>query len=440
VKRFVHSSSLRAAAVAAVFLGTAATLSAHDFWLVPNAFVIAPGGSLEVRGQTSSRFPTSEAAVALNRIADARLLDAAGATPLTDLSHAGNSLLIRERPMTPGQRVVAVTLRPTSVRESPESFRRYLALEGAPELAERYEREGRLPTDSITRRYAKYAKTIVEVGEIGPRAYTRAAGHPLEFVPLDDPSGLRPGDTFSVRLLYQGAPLARAKVHAGGVPMDPGLDAGSAAAQVVEVEAETDAQGVARFPVQGAGLWNVRTLYILPADPGSGADWDVHWATLVFGVGAAEASFSPPAAGGAPVVLGAPAPPRAQDDSAAVASVVERYHAALASGDTATAMSLLAAGAVILESGGIESREEYRSHHLLADIEFARAVPRDRGPLRVWTRGDVAWAASTSTSIGAFRDREINSQGAELMVLTREVDGWKIAAIHWSSRTRRAGT
>jgi hypothetical protein len=30
------------------------------------------------------------------------------------------------------------------------------------------------------------------------------------------------------------------------------------------------------------GLWNVRTLQIVPAHPRSGADWDVHWATLVF--------------------------------------------------------------------------------------------------------------------------------------------------------------
>jgi hypothetical protein len=30
----------------------------------------------------------------------------------------------------------------------------------------------------------------------------------------------------------------------------------------------------------------------------------------------------------------------------------------------------------------------------------------------------------------------VNSIGAELMVLTRMMDGWKISAIHWSSRTR----
>lgn len=125
-------------------------------------------------------------------------------------------------------------------------------------------------------------------------------------------------------------------------------------------------------------------------------------------------------------------------DSAAVVEVIERYHTALATGDTATAMSLLVPGAVVLESGGIETREEYRSHHLPSDMAFAAAVPRERGPIEVRIRGNTAWAASTSVTRGTFRDREINSQGAELMVLVRTEEGWRIEAIHWSSRNRRS--
>jgi ketosteroid isomerase-like protein len=125
-------------------------------------------------------------------------------------------------------------------------------------------------------------------------------------------------------------------------------------------------------------------------------------------------------------------------DSMAVATVVERYHRALESGDSVDALALLTSDAVILESGGIETRAEYRSHHLPADIEFAQAVKSIRSPIRVVVRGDVAWATSTSTTQGEFRGRPINSAGAELMVLTRTTDGWKINAIHWSSRNRRS--
>ena len=123
-------------------------------------------------------------------------------------------------------------------------------------------------------------------------------------------------------------------------------------------------------------------------------------------------------------------------DSVDVVAVVTKYQAALASGDSATALALLASDAVILESGGAESRDDYRAHHLPADIGFARAVPSQRAIVRVTVKGDAAWVSSTSTATGEYRGRQINSRGAELMVLSRETDGWKIRAIHWSSRSR----
>lgn len=129
----------------------------------------------------------------------------------------------------------------------------------------------------------------------------------------------------------------------------------------------------------------------------------------------------------------------AQDrpDSATVAATVERFHAAVAAGDSALALSLLASDAVVLESGGIETREEFRAHHLPADIAFAQAVKSERGPMRVTIRGDVAWASSTSTTTGEYRGRQVNSTGAELVVLARSGREWRITAIHWSSRPRR---
>jgi ketosteroid isomerase-like protein len=126
----------------------------------------------------------------------------------------------------------------------------------------------------------------------------------------------------------------------------------------------------------------------------------------------------------------------AEPDSAAVAAAVNRFHAALAAGDSAAALALLAPDAEVLESGDRETRAEYRAHHLPADIEFARAVRSERGPVRVRVRGDVAWASTTSVTRGRFRGREVDSAGAELMVLVRTPAGWRIAAIHWSSHRR----
>ena len=123
-------------------------------------------------------------------------------------------------------------------------------------------------------------------------------------------------------------------------------------------------------------------------------------------------------------------------DSVAVATVVHQFHAALAQGDSTAALALLADDVVVLEAGGVELRDEYRAHHLPADIRFVQAIPGTRGTLRVVVAGDVAWVSGASESVGTYEGRAINSIGAELMVLSRTSTGWKIRAIHWSSRRR----
>ena len=91
-------------------------------------------------------------------------------------------------------------------------------------------------------------------------------------------------------------------------------------------------------------------------------------------------------------------------DQKAVAATVRSYHDVLARGASAGAMRLLASDALSLESGGLATRADHQGHHLPGDIAFATAVP---------------------------------SQRAEPMVLTCTADGWRIRAIHWSSRTVR---
>lgn len=137
-------------------------------------------------------------------------------------------------------------------------------------------------------------------------------------------------------------------------------------------------------------------------------------------------------------ILLAPAVAHAQTDSARAVDAVARFHAALASGDSTGALAMLAPDAIVLEAGSMETRSEYHTHHLGADIEFARAVPSMRTVRQVTVKGDVAWVVSTSETKGTFKERAVNSTGAELVVLTKRGARWMISSIHWSSRSRRS--
>ena len=252
-----------------------ALASAHDFWLVPDAFQVAAMGEVVVRGQTSSAFPTSVSAVTPDRVTEARIVGAADDERITALSTRDNSLVLRHRPRTAGQKVVAVAVGWRHVNETAASFRKYLVAEGAEDALKHYDRTGQLPTADLVRRYAKYGKTVVEVGD-GPRAFGRVIGQPLEFIPLSDPSGATVPSELRMRLMFQGKPLAGALVHAGVAPR--------AAPKATELTLTTSDEGVVSIPVGATGLWNVRTIHVVPAPSGADANWDVHWATFVWTV------------------------------------------------------------------------------------------------------------------------------------------------------------
>ncbi|HZI80453.1 MAG TPA: nuclear transport factor 2 family protein [Vicinamibacterales bacterium] len=125
----------------------------------------------------------------------------------------------------------------------------------------------------------------------------------------------------------------------------------------------------------------------------------------------------------------APAP-REQD----VVAVMEAFYGAMKTGDKAAAMQNIAPDAVFLESGKLETRAEYESSHLPADIEFERQVTGKRSPWQVKFDGDTAWGIATTEFNGTFDGSPVNFVSAQLAVLTRVNGNWQIRSIHWSSR------
>jgi len=126
-------------------------------------------------------------------------------------------------------------------------------------------------------------------------------------------------------------------------------------------------------------------------------------------------------------------------DAASVTAVVNAFHAAVKAGDAKAAAELLAADAVFLEGGAIETRAEYVANHLPEDIRFEQAVSSAYKADKVTVLGDAAWVISGGDLSGTFENKPVNLTLVELMVLSRESQGWRIRAIHWSSRRRPVG-
>lgn len=123
-------------------------------------------------------------------------------------------------------------------------------------------------------------------------------------------------------------------------------------------------------------------------------------------------------------------------DADEAVETIERFQTALADRDSATVDALLLPDAVILEGGGLETRTEYFGHHFGADAAFLSELDREVESRQVRRDEGTAWVSTKRRLQGTADGDLVDLSSAELMVLRETPDGWRIAAIHWSSRSR----
>lgn len=277
VPRACRNALFSAATVIAATFAVVSAAAAHDFWLIPNLFAFT-SDSLAINGKSGTSFPEGSA-VQPARVADAWLVNASGRTKLTDFAVVDSSLRVSGRPAA-GQYRVAVALTPRTTRTTAAGLLRFLRLEGGSAAADKLERENTLSGhDSVSYTGASYAATIVQVGRGGARGFSSPAGFPLEFVPLNDPSGLRVGDTLHVRILGGGQAAA-----AIGVDVMSADSAGRAPGANPWASVQSDANGVAHVAVGKAGPWILRSAWVGRRQGAPANEFEVARSTFVFGV------------------------------------------------------------------------------------------------------------------------------------------------------------
>jgi ketosteroid isomerase-like protein len=112
------------------------------------------------------------------------------------------------------------------------------------------------------------------------------------------------------------------------------------------------------------------------------------------------------------------------------------FHQAIVENDSQKARELLSDSVRILEGGGIETKQEYLSHHFHSDGKFLNAMNQEIESQKVTVDGGVAWVSTKTHTWGTYNDRELDLNSLELAVL-KKIDGnWKITALHWSSGQR----
>ena len=100
--------------------------------------------------------------------------------------------------------------------------------------------------------YIMNAKGLIGVGGKND-GFSKESGEPLEIVPLKDPTSVKAGDTLPVKVMFQGKPLAKAKVQ--------GTHTGYTGDEKKQwaVEGDTDSKGIFGVKLTSKGQWMFRT-------------------------------------------------------------------------------------------------------------------------------------------------------------------------------------
>ncbi|UUZ48539.1 nuclear transport factor 2 family protein [Massilia sp. B-10] len=136
------------------------------------------------------------------------------------------------------------------------------------------------------------------------------------------------------------------------------------------------------------------------------------------------------------LLLGAAAVPAcAAPVTAGARESLAAFYAALAAGDKARALELLAPSVTIYESGYVEaSRDEYAQHHLGGDIAFAKRSTRKVLKHSEKIEGNMALIWEETETTGTSDGKPVHALGTETAMLEQKDGRWQITHVHWSSR------
>jgi len=263
-------SCVLALALLAVVLA-AGPACAHEFWVEPGTFTPSPGNRVPVRLFVGDAGQRDEIPRRRDHLLRFEAIRPGRTWPI--LGKWGRAPAGLFLPDAEGTVILAYQGRHTFIELPAEKFESYLVNEGLSRvIAERVRRNESLAPGRES--YARYAKSLVTVrglAEGSSEGFDQEVGFPIEFIPETDPRAWRSGDVLSVRLLYEGHPLADQQIKLIHL-VDRDLS------QVFR----TDADGRASLRPPQAGPWLIASVFMRRASDELEGDWESFWASLTF--------------------------------------------------------------------------------------------------------------------------------------------------------------
>lgn len=261
-----------------LLLATAAT--AHEFWLRPTRFVVAPGSRVHLGRWVGGDFRGDRWTGLSARLEQLLHFQPATAEPqdLTAPARQTDTLSTTVTVRQPGVHLLALRTNDAYLTLPAAEFEAYLKGEGLTDIS--WQRQKHKQQDKPGREaYRRCAKTLLLAGSAATlgadSTYRRRVGHPLEILPEQNPYTLAPGASLTVVVLAEGRPVAAQAVQVWQQPLD--------GQPIKHFTLHTNQNGRALFQVQRPATVLLAAVRMVPLVRHPQADWQSTWASLTFG-------------------------------------------------------------------------------------------------------------------------------------------------------------
>ncbi len=244
---------------------------AHEFWIEPERFQLAPDENLVARFKNGENFEGINLGFFEHRSKRFDLVSGGDVQPL--MPRAGDIPVLDMAMPEPGLIIVAHETEASTIRYSDwADFQAFANHKGFPDIRTRHlERD--LPETGFSELYTRHAKALVRVGD--GSGSDRALDHETEFVALTNPYTEDLSAGFQLQLFYRGAPRADAQVE---------IFERTPEGEVRVSITRTDAEGRATVPVQPGHAYLLDAVVLRPGPEGAEHAWETLWASLTFEV------------------------------------------------------------------------------------------------------------------------------------------------------------
>lgn len=243
---------------------------AHDTWLIPNRFKVAPKTTITLDLTSGMAFPTLDVGPKRERVEAAQCRLAGRTFEITNISAGPKSLVFKLDLAEAGIASLWIKLPPKAIELKPAEVQEYLDEIDAPANVRTQWAE--MQPKRWRELYTKHPRTFVRVGEPpADRSWAEPVGMALEIVPEKDPTALREGDELPVRVLKDSAPHPDFSLNA------------VAAGETKGETRKTDSAGRVVFRLNKAGRWLLRGTDVRKSTRAD-ADWESDFTTLTLEV------------------------------------------------------------------------------------------------------------------------------------------------------------